>query len=213
MKPTPDYSVYLVTDRPCCLGRDVLDVVRQAVAGGAGVVQLREKSCDTRTFVELARAIKSVCSKAGALFVINDRLDVALAVDADGVHVGQDDMPVSVVREWIGPSKIVGLSVNTIEQAIEATGLGVDYLGVGPVFPTVTKADAKTPLGPEGLADMRTRVDLPLVGIGGITVANAAEVIRAGAVGVAVVSAICSASSPAQASAQLRDAVDLGPPN
>ncbi len=208
MKPTPDYGVYLVTDRPSCLGRDIIDVVQQSVSSGAHIVQLREKSCDTRAFVELARALKKICVASGALFIINDRLDIALAVDADGVHVGQDDMPVSIVRNWLGPSKLIGLSVNTVEQALEALDCDVDYLGVGPVFPTTTKLDAKTPLGLDGFSALCAKVSLPLVGIGGITVDNAADVMRAGAKGVAVVSALCSADSPAQATAQLRNNID-----
>jgi thiamine-phosphate pyrophosphorylase len=203
MRPAARYDVYLVTDRGLCLGLGLLDVIREAVAGGAGVVQLREKNLDTRAFVELALAVKRLLSPHGVPLLINDRVDVALAAGADGVHVGQDDMPAALARKLIGAEKLLGLSVHTLEEALAAEDADVDYLGVGPIFATQTKPDAKAPIGPEGLARIRSATGRPLVGIGGIGPENAAEVIRAGAAGVAVVSAICAADSPRDAAASV----------
>jgi len=205
-----DYSVYLVTDRPLCLGRDLLDIVGQAVQAGAGIVQLREKHASTREFVELARATLEITRKAAVPLLINDRLDVALAADADGVHIGQSDMAYRDVRDILGPDRIIGLSIDTWEQLQEASSLDLDYLGIGPVFPTTTKTDTSEEWGIEGIKKARKRSPHPFVGIGGVTRENAEAVIAAGAHGIAVVSAICSAPSPREAVIDLRRAVDSG---
>lgn len=206
-----DLSVYLVTDRPLCLGRDLLDIVGQAVRGGASMVQLREKKADTREFVELARALKAMLASTGVPLLINDRVDVALAAGADGVHVGQGDMHVLDVRRILGPQAILGLSTDTLEQVLEAEKLPVDYYGVGPVFPTSTKTDfSHQPWGVEGLRRLRPRIGRPMVGIGGVSAENAARIVSAGAEGVAVVSAICSAPSPEEAARALARAVAAG---
>ncbi|HMM38424.1 MAG TPA: thiamine phosphate synthase [Desulfovibrio sp.] len=210
MRPGPDYSLYLVTDRPACLGRDLLDVVALAVRAGTGVVQVREKSCQTREFVELARALKALLDPLGLPLIINDRVDVALAVDAAGVHVGQKDMAASDARALIGPDKLLGLSVNTFEEARAAESLDVDYLGVGPIFPTATKADAGPVFGVDNLARLRASTRRPLVAIGGIGADNAESVAAAGADGLAVVSAICSAPDPGAASSRILAAVRRG---
>ncbi|MES9994633.1 thiamine phosphate synthase [Desulfovibrio aminophilus] len=210
MKPVADYSLYLVTDRPACLGRDLLDVVGRATRAGATVVQVREKSCQTREFVELARALKTLLDSLGLPLIINDRVDVALAVGAAGVHVGQKDMAASDARALLGPDRILGLSVNTFEEARVAESLDVDYLGVGPVFPTATKADAGPVFGVDNLARLRAATRRPLVAIGGIGATNAEAVAAAGADGLAVVSAICSAPDPGAASAQLLAAIRRG---
>ena len=210
MRAQPDYSLYLVTDRAACKGRDLLDVVGAAVRAGAGLVQLREKRCETREFVELARALKALLDPFRVPLVINDRLDVALAVDAAGVHVGQKDMPAAEARALLGPHRLLGLSVNSLEEAAAAQGLDLDYLGVGPIFPTATKADAGPVFGLEKLAELRRRTGLPLVGIGGIGPDNALDVARSGADGLAVVSAVCSAPDPGAACAALLDAFRRG---
>jgi thiamine-phosphate pyrophosphorylase len=207
MRPAARYGVYLVTDQGLCLGRELLEVICAAVAGGAGVVQLREKNLSTRAFVALAVAVKERLAPLCVPLLINDRLDVALAADADGVHVGQDDMPAGLARQLLGPDKLLGLSVHTPEEALTAEDADVDYLGVGPIFATKTKPDAKAPIGLAGLARIRAATGRPLVGIGGIGPENAAGVIRAGAAGVAVVSAICSAASPRDAAAALARAL------
>jgi thiamine-phosphate pyrophosphorylase len=203
-----DLGVYLVTDRPAFLGRDPLEVVAAAVAGGASVVQLREKRATTREFVELARALLGLLRPLGVPLIINDRVDVALAAGADGVHVGQDDMDPRDVRKLIGPDKILGLSVTGADEARTARGMPVDYLGAGPVFATATKKDAGAPQGLSGLATMLALAEVPVVAIGAITTDNAAAVMDAGASGLAVVSAICSAPDPRAAAQVLRRIVD-----
>jgi thiamine-phosphate pyrophosphorylase len=205
-----DLSVYLVTDRSLCLNRDLVRVVAEAVAGGATMVQLREKHCDSREFVELGRALKKLLAPAGAPLIINDRVDVALAVGADGVHVGQSDMHVMDVRRHIGPDRILGLSIESADHARDAENLPVDYYGVGPVFATSTKPDAAAPLGLEGFARIRSVTSRPVVAIGGLDASNSAAAVRAGAQGVSVVSAVCSAESPREATRAIRRAVEQG---
>ncbi|WP_319469641.1 thiamine phosphate synthase [uncultured Pseudodesulfovibrio sp.] len=210
MKPT-DLAVYLVTDRALCLGRSLEEVVAEAVAGGCTMVQLREKDADTGEFVELARALAARLNPLDIPLLINDRVDVALAAGVQGVHVGQSDMRVEDVRRLIGPDAILGLSVDTDEDIAAAQSLPVDYLGVGPVFPTQTKKDTRgAPWGPDGLRRAVATSKFPLVGIGGVNLDNAMEVAASGVDGVAVVSAICSASSPREATAELVKAVRAG---
>lgn len=215
MRPRPPERVrehlrlYLVTDADLCLHHTMSEVIRLSVAGGATCVQLREKDLGTRAFVERARALKALLASLAepVPLIINDRLDVALACGADGVHVGQSDMPVEVVRAHL-PRAIVGLSVESVEDARAAAGLDVDYLGVSPVFATPTKTDTAPSLGLSGLAAIRALGDTPLVGIGGLNAGNVAEVIRAGADGIAVVSALCAARDPEAAGRDLRARVD-----
>ena len=202
-----DYSLMLVTDRPLCLGRDLLDVVEQALQAGVTAVQLREKQLPTREFVCLSRELKKRLQPRSIPLFINDRLDVALAVGADGLHVGQEDMLVADVRALAGLELAVGLSVNSIQDVMEANTLAVDYLGAGPVFPTATKEDAKEALGIEGLQALIKSSRHPVVAIGSINQGNVAQVIKAGAQGVAVVSAICAAESPLESTAQLVRAI------
>ncbi|QJT08595.1 thiamine phosphate synthase [Oceanidesulfovibrio marinus] len=219
MNKKRDYSVYLVTDRPLCAGRDLLQIIEEAVAGGATIVQIREKDATAREFYELACAAKDLLDRLGIPLIINDRVDVALAVDADGVHVGQKDLPYAEVRKMVGPHKIVGLSVDTMEQALSVPdlevvlgdgGFGPDYLGVGPIFPTNTKKDTSEEWGLENLASLRAQTHQRLVGIGGVNLSNARDVIRSGADGIAVVSAICAAESPKKATEELLAEVMLG---
>lgn len=207
-KDRVDYGVYLVTDTRLCAGRSIADVAGEAVAGGVSVVQLREKNLPTRDFVERARALKALLAPAGVPLIINDRVDVALAAGADGVHVGQGDMHPADVRSLLGPEAIVGLSVENRAQAKAAENATVDYLGVSPVFATGTKLDAASPWGLEGLRGLRLVTRHILVAIGGIGASNAAEVLLAGADGLAVVSAICAAPEPRVAAQTLRQVVD-----
>ena len=195
--------LYLVTDDSLCRGRDLIDVVAQAVQGGVTCVQLREKQLPTRDFVARAIALKTLLAPLGIPLVINDRLDVALACEADGVHLGQSDMSVDVARRLLPPHVFIGWSVETEPDVARAAALPVDYLGVSPVFATPTKTDTHTPWGLEGLRQVRAQTRLPLVAIGGIHAGNAADVVQAGADGLAVVSAICAADSPALAAAEL----------
>ena len=209
MKKQVDYSVYLVTDRNLSKPRQVIEVVRLAVNGGATIVQLREKELTTREFVELARGVKEILVPLGVPLVINDRVDVALACGADGVHVGQFDMPCAVVRDLMGPDAIVGVSIENMQQAIEAEKSDADYLGVSPIFQTPTKTDISTTWGIDGLRLLRLKTSRTLVAIGGINLSNAAQVIGAGADGLAIVSAICAASDPGAASATFRKIVTV----
>jgi thiamine-phosphate pyrophosphorylase len=202
-----DYSLYLVTDRGLARGRSTLEIVRAAVHGGATVVQLREKDCSTRDFIEQALTIKEFVKDRGVPLIINDRVDVAQAVKADGVHLGQTDMPLKVAKKILGDSMIIGISAESQQDAVEAEKGGADYLGVSPIYATPTKTDTAPPLGLEGLREIRKAVRLPLVGIGGLNRDNAAEVIRSGADGVAVVSAIVAADDPQTAADAIKQTI------
>jgi thiamine-phosphate pyrophosphorylase len=202
----PDFSLYLVTDRTLSLGRPLEGIVEAAVRGGVSAVQLREKSCSTEEYIETARRIKRVLRPFGVPLIINDRVEVALEVGAAGVHLGQGDMPPAEARKLLGPDAVIGLSVETPEQADEADHLDVDYLGVSPIFPTPTKTDLTTAWGLQGLRLLRSRHQL--IAIGGVNSSNAAEVMEAGADGIAVVSAICSAPDPEAAARELRTIVN-----
>jgi thiamine-phosphate pyrophosphorylase len=199
-----DYSLYLVTDRGLARGRSALEIVTAAVRGGASVVQLREKGCSTREFIEQGLAIKKFLKDHGVPLIINDRVDVAQAVKADGVHLGQNDMPLGLAKKILGESMIIGISAESVKNAIEAEKGGADYLGVSPIYTTPTKTDTAPALGLTGLKEIREAVRLPLVGIGGLNTENAAEVIRNGADGVAVVSAIVAADDPETAAGDLK---------
>ena len=202
-----DYSLYLVTDRGLSRGRSTLEIVTAAVYGGATVFQLREKDCSTREFIEQAVVIKEFLKDQGVPLIINDRVDVAQAVEADGVHLGQTDMPLGLAKKILGDSMTIGISAESLQDAIEAEKGGADYLGVSPIYATPTKTDTARPLGLEGLRQIRKAVRLPLVGIGGLNRENAAEVIRNGADGVAVVSAIVAAENPQTAADALKQII------
>jgi thiamine-phosphate pyrophosphorylase len=202
-----DWSVYVITDRKGAGDRSTLDVVRAAIRGGATVVQLREKVATTRGLVELGRALHELTAAAGIPLIVNDRVDVALAVDAEGVHLGVDDMPVALARQILGLKCIIGASPETIEGARQAERDGADYLGVGDLYGTPTKGDAGQPIGVEGLARVVGAVSIPVVAIGGIRPENAGAAIEAGAAGVAVISAVIGAADPAAAAQRLRAAV------
>lgn len=202
-----DYRLYLVTDRGLSRARSTLEIVGAAVKGGVTVVQLREKDCPTREFIEQALTIKDFLKTRNVPFIINDRVDVAQAVKADGVHLGQTDMPLKMAKDILGDRMIIGISAESLEDAVTAEKEGADYLGVSPIFATPTKTDTATPLGMEGLKEIRKAVNLPLVGIGGLNRDNAAEVIRSGADGVAVVSAIVAADDPETAARELKKIV------
>ena len=204
-----DLRLYLVTDRNLSKGRSLMEVVEQAVEGGVTMVQLREKSLDSRAFYEEALALKNFLSGKKIPLIINDRLDIALAVDADGLHIGQSDLPYNVTRNILGPDKIIGLSVENVEDAIEANKLDVDYIGLSPVFDTSSKSDINKPLLLEGVKEIAKISKHPMVGIGGININNAAEVIKAGAQGISVISAIVSQSDICLASRELLSVVDF----
>lgn len=209
MRASPDYSLYLVTDAALAGARGVLAVVQAAVAGGVSAVQLRDKSADSRALLAQAQELGAWLRPRGVTFIVNDRVDVALACGADGVHVGPRDLPCAAVRRLAGPGLLVGVSVGSVSEAVQAARDGADYLGVSPVFATPTKPDAPPAAGLEGLRAIRAAVRLPLVAIGGLHPGNAAEALRAGADGLAVVSAIMAAADPAAVARQLRTILKL----
>ena len=202
-----DYSVYLVTDRGLARGRTTFDIVAAAIRGGVSCVQLREKSCSTREFIEEALAIRPLLAQHKIPLIINDRIDVALAVEADGVHLGQKDMPCPQARRLVPETMLIGISAESLGDAVQAAKEGADYIGVSPIYATPTKTDTAPPLGLEGLLAIRAAVDIPLVGIGGVNTANAGDVIKNGADGVAVVSAIVAADNPEAAARDLQEIV------
>jgi thiamine-phosphate diphosphorylase len=192
-------SLIVITDPGCGEGRTILDVVRGALRGGAPSIQLRGKEMAAREQVELARALLAETRAAGALLWVNDRLDVALAAGADGAHLGQDDLPVEAARRISPPGFLLGISAETPELAVAAERGGADYVGTGPVYETGSKADAGSAIGLGRIAEVASAVGIPVVGIGGIAAANAGEVVRSGAAGVAVISAVMRAPDPEQA--------------
>ena len=202
------FDLYLVTDEKLCLGRSLAEVVEQAVSGGVNAVQLREKNLSTRDFLDRAFQLKKILSAYHVPLIINDRIDVALAADADGIHIGQSDMPYEYFTKIIPGRMIRGLSVETPEQAAEAEKYDLDYLSVSPVFLTSTKTELEKEWGIEGLRELAATTKHKLVAIGGINKSNAEEIIKAGAKGIAVVSAICSAPDPKVAAGELRYIID-----
>jgi thiamine-phosphate pyrophosphorylase len=202
-----DYTLYLVTDAGISLGRTPTQVVEAAIRGGVTVVQYREKSASTRRMMEEARELRQLCRAGGVPFIVNDRIDVALAVDADGVHVGQDDMPAPLARRLIGKRRILGVSAADVDEARKAEEQGADYVGASPVFATPTKPDAPPPVGIDGLRRMAGAVSIPVVAIGGMNAENARSIILAGAAGVAVISAIVGARDVEAAARAIREAI------
>ena len=209
MAPT-NWGTYLVTQASISEGRSTLEIVRAAIDGGVDAVQLREKGESARSRYELGLELRELTAEAGVDLLVNDRVDIAQAIDADGVHVGQSDLPVPVARELLGPEAVVGCSASTVAEARDAEADGADYLGVGSVYGTTSKdvPEAETGVGPERIAEIAEAVSIPVVGIGGITADNAGPVAEAGAVGVAVISEIAAADDPAAATADLVETVE-----
>lgn len=196
------YRLYLVTDDQQDLST-LKDVVKAAVAGGVTMVQVREKGSDIQAFITRAKAVKEILQGTGVPLIINDRVDVALAVDAEGVHLGQSDMPAQIARQLIGPDKLLGLSIENEQQLLEANQLPIDYVGLSAIFATPTKTNLKKQWGIEGLQKALTVSQFPVVAIGGINPSNLTKIIETGVDGVALVSAICHAPHPQQATADL----------
>lgn len=199
-----DYSVYLVTDRRDKTDEEFLNIIEEAIKGGTTIVQLREKTASTKEFYDLALKVKEITSRYGVPLLINDRIDIALAVDSEGVHIGQDDMPADIAREIIGEEKILGVSASTVEEAKKAEIDSADYIGSGAVFPTATKDDADS-VSKEELKEIADSIDIPVVAIGGITIENAHTLKGSGIAGFSVVSAIMSAEDPKEASGKLKE--------
>jgi thiamine-phosphate pyrophosphorylase len=201
-----DPTLYVVLDPAVAAGRDLGELLDAVIAGGCRMVQLRDKVTPSGPLVPLAERLGARCRAARVTFIVNDRVDLAVAVGADGVHLGQDDLPPRLARPLLRPGMILGVSTHSIEQARRAQADGADYVAVGSMFPTRTKADFEL-VGPALARAVRPEIRVPLVGIGGITPENVGEVIRAGADGVAVISAVCAARDPAAASADFLDAI------
>jgi thiamine-phosphate pyrophosphorylase len=191
-----DYTLYLVTDTPERYPGGLLAGVDAAVKGGASIVQYRATTGTRRQLYETGLALRDLLRPRGVPLIINDQVDLALAIDADGVHVGQNDLPVKIVRQMIGSKKLLGLSITAASQLDTIPEKTVDYLGIGPVFPTISKDDAAPALGLEQLARLTAHTQLPVIAIGGITLENAASVFAAGVAGLAVISALSLASDP-----------------
>ena len=203
MSKAIDWSLCVITDRRAAGDRVLLDVVRAAICGGATLIQLRDKDASTREMLELGRALHQITREAAIPLVVNDRIDVALSIGVEGVHVGQDDMPAALARQLVGPHCLLGVSAETVEQAQQAECDGADYLGVGAIFSTPSKADAGSPIGVTGLANIVRATRLPVLAIGGITPDNAAAVFDAGAAGLAVIAAVVTAPEPEAAARRL----------
>jgi thiamine-phosphate pyrophosphorylase len=179
-----------------------------AVAGGAGAIQFRDKNLGTREAIDTARTLKRICEGAGVTFIINDRVDIVLAVDADGVHLGRDDLPITQARKLLGAEKIIGATAGTIEDALRAREEGADYIGFGHIFQTRSKAKPSAPVGLEALRDVCARIDIPVIAIGGITPKNVGQVVAAGAYGTAVIGAVCAQKDPEDATGRLTSAIN-----
>ena len=197
----------VITDVMLARGHDHVAIAEAALAGGADMIQLRDKTGSLRDLLPQAQAIQALCRVRGAVFIVNDRVDLALAADADGAHVGQEDLPAASARRLLGPRRLMGVSTHSLAQAEAAQQVGADYIGFGPMFATGTKDTSYTPRGLEALRGIRRTMSLPILAIGGITLENVAEVIAAGATAPAVISAVVRAADITAAAAAFRQRV------
>ncbi len=200
-------DLYVITDEEIAGGLSHAEIARRALAGGADVIQLRDKECGSGDLLRIGRIIREITRKKGAIFIVNDRLDIALACNADGVHLGQDDIEAGVARQIAPHGFIIGVSVGTVEEAVHAEQEGADYLAISPVFPTASKYNAGPGHGLEVLQDIKRNVSIPLIAIGGINTGNVHDVIAAGADGIAVISAVVGSPDITAAARQLRELV------
>jgi thiamine-phosphate pyrophosphorylase len=202
------WNLYVITDEQLSKGRTHLEIARQAITGGAEVIQFRDKTATGRKLSETGLKLKQLARDQKVSFIVNDRIDLALILEADGVHVGQSDIPAAAVRRLLGPDKILGVSAASVAEAWQAEADGADYLGIGPIFEARgTKADAGNPQGLELLIQIRQKCSLPLIAIGGINLQNVASVIQAGADGAAIISAIVAADDICRAASQIKSII------
>jgi thiamine-phosphate pyrophosphorylase len=202
--------LHIITDTELQVRFSHVELAKMAISGGADTIQFRQKGGSTRELIETAKGMKKVCSNAGVTFIVNDRLDVALASDADGVHLGQNDFPIPLARKILGANKIFGGSAVTMDEALKCLEEGADYIGFGPVYPTASKEDAGPVAGLDLMKEVIDKIRLPLIAIGGVNKENAPEVIRLGAHGIAVISAVCCHKNPEQATRELFRALEGG---
>ena len=184
-----NFGLYFITDSKLTK-KTVIEDVKSAIKGGVKIVQYREKNSDTKQMIEEAKEIKGICKKSNVLFLINDRIDVALAVDADGVHLGQEDMHYEYARNLLGNNKIIGLSAHSLKEALQNERIGADYTSIGPIYYTTTKRDAKAPIGLKPIRELKGKLKIPFVAIGGINETNIDDVLKAGAKNIAIISGI-----------------------
>jgi thiamine-phosphate pyrophosphorylase len=187
-----------------------VELAKMAIKGGADTIQFRQKTGMTREMIEICREMKRLCEDADVTFIVNDRVDVAIASEADGVHLGQDDFPIPLARKLLGETRIIGASAVTLEEALECLSKGADYIGFGPVYPTTSKDDAGPVTGISLLEKVVKAVSIPIIAIGGVTGENTLEVIQTGALGIAVISAVCCQENPEQATRELSRALQSG---
>lgn len=202
--------LHVLTDTVLQADFSHVELTELAIAGGADTIQFRQKSGNTREMIEVARHMQKLCSASDAVFIVNDRIDVAIAAGADGVHLGQDDFPIPLARELLGEDRIIGGSAATIDEARRCLSEGADYVGFGPVFPTTSKDDAGPVSGIDILKQVVEEIPLPIIAIGGVGAENTAEVLGAGARGIAVISAVCCQENPEQATRELYEALTRG---
>ena len=188
-KKLTNFGLYFITDSKLTK-KTVIEDVKSAIKGGVKIVQYREKNSDTKQMIEEAKEIKGICKKSNVLFLINDRIDVALAVDADGVHLGQEDMHYEYARNLLGNNKIIGLSAHSLKEALQNERIGADYTSIGPIYYTTTKRDAKAPIGLKPIRELKGKLKIPFVAIGGINETNIDDVLKAGAKNIAIISGI-----------------------
>jgi thiamine-phosphate pyrophosphorylase len=209
VKSIQNWKLYIITDQQLSAGKSHLQVAEEAILGGADVIQLRDKTATSGELYNWARQIRDLTRKHQIPFIVNDRLDIALAVNADGLHVGQEDLPVSIARRILGPSHLLGVSAGSLAEALQAEKDGADYLGVGPVYEArSTKADAGEPRGLSLVSEIHRQCRIPVMAIGGINLENVAAVFQAGADGVAVISAIVAAPDIRQASLEFKKVIE-----
>lgn len=199
-----DFKLYVIIDRKSCRGRDLAYVAEEAVTGGADIIQLRDKESSANEILKAGRAIRNLTRQKKVPFIVNDRVDIAVALDADGVHLGQDDLPIEVARSIIGKGKMIGLSTHSVSQALEAQKRGADYIAAGPIFLTPTKPDYQA-VGINLIKEIKGKIKIPFVVIGGIDESNIDEVLAAGAGRVAVVRAVCGAEDIRGAAERLKE--------
>lgn len=210
---TINWNLCLIADTEFVAGRDILTLIEEAVEEGVKMVQLRAKNLTSKDFLDLALKLSDSLREKEVPLIINDRVDIALSCQATGVHLGQQDLPFRFARKILGENKLIGISANTIEKAMEAEAFGADYLGVGPVFPTSTKKQSHPPLGVNGLKAIRDKVKVPVLAIGGISAENAGEVMATGADGIAVISAILGEKDIRKATRTLLKATQINKRN